>query len=310
MFGAHDFSHVHRNHFGPDMDPWLFADFLDRRHVVRGTAGADTLTGTTGDDLIRGHHGVDSMTGGDGNDIYVVNDSGDQVVETANHGTDTELSFVTRTLDANVENLVLSGSAAIDATGNALDNILVGNRGDNVLDGGTGADKLWGGRGDDTYIVNSTDDRVMESRHNGTDLVKASVDFTLGDDVENLELTGTAIHGTGNRLGNALLGNSRDNVLDGGAGRDTLDGGTGNDTLTGGRGADLFKWGAGDDHITDFHGDAGDRIDIDVAGVTSWAGLLSHASQVGMDVVITIGTAHLTLEGLHLSDLDANQFVF
>jgi hypothetical protein len=55
-------------------------------------------------------------------------------------GTDTVQSSVTFTLPDSVENLVLTGTSNIDATGNALNNSLTGNSGANVLTGSGGAD--------------------------------------------------------------------------------------------------------------------------------------------------------------------------
>ena len=58
----------------------------------------------------------------------MVDATGDVVTEQAGEGTDTVQSGVTYTLGANVENLTLTGTGAINATGNALDNTLTGNR--------------------------------------------------------------------------------------------------------------------------------------------------------------------------------------
>jgi Ca2+-binding RTX toxin-like protein len=175
------------------------------------------------------------LTGGAGDDSYVIG-TGDIVTEAASAGTDTVQSGITYTLGSNVENFTLTGTAAINGTGNALNNILTGNSAVNTLTGGAG---------DDTYVI-GTGDIVVEATSAGTDTVQSSITYTLGANVENLTLTGTtAINGTGNTLNNVLIGNSAANSLSGGAGNDTLDGLAGADTLTGGTGNDTYKLGLG-----------------------------------------------------------------
>ena len=103
-----------------------------------GLAGDDQLTGLAGADLLDGGTGADQLTGGTGSDTYVVDDAGDQVIELQNEGVDTVQSSVSYPLGWNVENLTLSGTAAIAGTGNELDNVLVGNSSANVMAGGVG----------------------------------------------------------------------------------------------------------------------------------------------------------------------------
>lgn len=197
-----------------------------------GSAGNDTLTGDAGGNTLDGGLGADTMTGRTGDDTYIVDNAGDVVNELPGGGFDTVKSSVTRTLEADVENLVLTGTGSINGTGNAQNNRLTGNSGNNVLDGGAGVDMLIGGAGNDTYIVDSESDSILEQVGGGiTDTVQSSVSFTLGSEIENLTLTGTDnIDATGNALANVLTGNAGDNFLDGNGGADTLIGGAGNDT--------------------------------------------------------------------------------
>ncbi|MBK6850104.1 MAG: putative Ig domain-containing protein [Burkholderiales bacterium] len=196
----------------------------DENNSLTGNGVANTLEGGLGNDTLDGGAGIDNLTGGDGDDTYIVDNSADIVTEAAGLGTgaDTVQSSATYTLSANVETLILTGSAAIDGTGNDLDNSITGNAGNNVLDGGLGLDTLIGGAGDDTYQVDSATDVISENVGEGTDTVVASVDFTLAAEVENLVLVGAANSGTGNALDNSLIGNLGADTLDGGAGVDTF----------------------------------------------------------------------------------------
>jgi len=179
---------------------------------LAGLAGDDQLTGLAGNDLLSGGTGADTLTGGLDDDTYLVDDVDDVVTELANEGIDTVQSAVTRTLDANVERLTLTGTAPINGTGNDLNNLLAGNSAANVLTGGLG---------NDTYVVGAGD-QVVELLGEGTDTVQASVNTTLGANVENLTVTGSAsVAGTGNELDNVLQADGSISVLAGGDGNDT-----------------------------------------------------------------------------------------
>ncbi|OBQ29546.1 MAG: furin, partial [Anabaena sp. MDT14b] len=161
--------------------------------------------------------------------------------------------------------LTLTETTAINGTGNALNNSITGNAADNVLtgglgndtlDGGAGADTMIGGLGNDSYYVDSTVDStadiIIENLNEGTDSVFSIINYTLGNNLENLTLTGTtAISGTGNALNNSITGNARANLLTGGLGNDTLNGGAGADTMIGGLGNDSYYVDSTADIITE-----------------------------------------------------------
>ena len=194
-----------------------------------GNGLANVLTGNSGDNALDGKAGADTMIGGLGNDTYVVDNTADAVNEDPGGGTDTVRTATSYTLGADLENLVLTGLADLNGTGNELANTLTGNAGANTLDGGAGNDVLSGGAGNDTYIVNTPADVVHEAAGGGIDTVISANSYTLSANVENLILT-TGINGNGNALDNSLYGDDNWNTLDGRAGADFMSGGNGNDT--------------------------------------------------------------------------------
>ena len=217
----------------------------------------DQLFGGGGNDLLDGGAGADLLAGGSGDDIYIVDNAADSIVEKAGEGNDTVKASVSFALADQVENLILTGSADINANGNQLDNHLTGNSGNNRLDGGAGADTMTGGSGNDIYLIDQADDKVIELTDGGNDTVITGLDYQLADHVENLILTGSAnLTGTGNALKNLISGNAGHNTLRGGDNDDTLIGNAGDDLLDGGSGNDLYLFNKGDglDRITDSGG--------------------------------------------------------
>jgi Ca2+-binding RTX toxin-like protein len=198
---------------------------------IFGHRSDQTLNGYGGNDTINAHTGNDVLNGGNGNDVLNGNDGNDTL------------------------------------NGNAGNDTLNGGKGKDTLDGGSGNDRMNGGAGNDTYVVGSATDAVTEAPDAGTDLVKSSVAYTLGQNVEKLTLTGSAdITGSGNGGDNTIEGNSGDNILHGKGGNDTLNGGAGSDTLIGGSGEDTLVW---DDADTSVSGGAGtDTLRLDGEDVT------------------------------------------
>ncbi|MFN5891677.1 MAG: lectin-like protein, partial [Dolichospermum sp.] len=226
-----------------------------------GNTRDNVITGNSASNILNGGAGRDTLIGGAGNDIYVVDTTTDTITESANAGTDTIQSSVSFSIAAlaNVENLTLTGTAAINGTGNALNNVITGNGANNTLNGGAG---------DDTYIftingIGLGRDTITDG--SGVDTISfagtsANIRLNLGtsfgqtvDANTNTKVVLTAdtienaIGGDGN---DRLIGNSLDNTLEGGLGNDILNGSTGNDFLFGGDGDDSLSGGDDDDYLT------------------------------------------------------------
>ncbi|MBF8672683.1 calcium-binding protein, partial [Pseudomonas putida] len=336
-------SNILSNLYYPPATPTEGTDVLNGNpgdDVLQGLGGNDTLFGNGGNDLLDGGTGADRLEGGTGNDTYVVDNLGDAVVEAANSGDDTVRASIDYTLGNNVERLILLGTAHLSGTGNTLANTLIGNSGNNQLDGGDGADilqggagndtmlggagndslsggdgndlldggagtdSLAGGAGDDLYLVAQAGDSVSESAGEGTDTVRASIAYTLGTNLENLELTGTAnLAGTGNDLDNRLTGNSGRNILNGGLGNDWLAGRQGNDTY-------VYGLNAGRDVIDNSGGLA---ADVDTLQLSSLNPADVRFLRSGNDLVmlVTSTLATLTVQGFYLGadfEIDRVQF--
>jgi Ca2+-binding RTX toxin-like protein len=127
----------------------------NQAEVLLGGSCSDSLNGGGGDDWLNGGAGGDILSGGSGNDTYVVDSRWDWVNEAYGEGNDTVIASISYVLGFNQENLYLSGSAHINATGNADANLLIGNAGNNTLAGRLGNDTLIGGDGQDVFVFDT-----------------------------------------------------------------------------------------------------------------------------------------------------------
>ena len=258
---------------------------------IQGGADADTITYALGD-------GADTIDGGSEVDVMNITDSagagmlnvtfGGGVLTGVAGGSLTSVESVNTDLGGGVNTLVYAATAAVtvnlganaasgfasianitnvtggtgndNLTGNAAVNQLNGGDGADTLNGAAGADVLIGGLGNDTYVVDNAGDAITENTGEGTDSVQASLDWTIGAQLENLTLT-AGTNGTGNALANVISGNTGANTLNGLDGNDTLNGGDGADTLVGGLGVDTLNGGAGDDVFDWVFGDGNGVID-------------------------------------------------
>ncbi len=241
------------------------------KDTLFGLAGDDTLDGGDNNDLIYGGAGADIVRGGDGGDTIYGGDGVDDV----NGGTGADKLYG----DAG-DDIIVGAMGNDYIYGGADNDTISGAEGNDYMDGGTGVDAMTGGIGNDVYIVDNLADTVTELLGEGSDIVRAFVTFTLGDNLETLQLQGTDdINGTGNALSNNLQGNAGNNTLSGGAGVDTINGNDGDDIIVGGLNNDLLRGGLGadtfrildesintavleTDTIYDFSTAEGDRLDL------------------------------------------------
>ena len=226
------------------------------------------MYGNGGDDTLNGGIGSDTLVGGLGNDTYIVDDLGDVVTEKAGEGTDIVQSSVTTTLGANVENLTLTGAAAIDGTGNGLGNILRGNGAANILSGLDGNDTLYAGNGDEAHGGVGNDTLYGENGfgnfaalygEDGDDVLTGGggLNYLVGGQGDDAITGGSGtnlIHGddengTGGGGNDTILCGSSYNYVWAGGGNDTVIGNTGNDYLQGQQGDDQLYGNGGDDHL-------------------------------------------------------------
>jgi Ca2+-binding RTX toxin-like protein len=250
-----------------------------------GNDQANLLWGMEGNDVINGGGGGDEIDGGDGIDTLSYEGSAEGVtvslIADTLSGDDGD-----NALDGRGGENTLYGYGGADGLWGGEDDdtlyggdgpdVLKGFGGNDVLDGGDEADQMWGGTGNDHYFVDDAADVVTEYAGEGIDTVNASINYTLGDEFENLVLLPGrgSLSGTGNDVDNAIIGNEGDNLLNGGGGVDTLkglggadflDGGTGADIMLGGEGYDIYFVDDAGDVVTEYAGEGFDMVETSVS---------------------------------------------
>jgi Ca2+-binding RTX toxin-like protein len=214
-------------------------DGFDDKDLLVGTAGQDVISAGLGNDTVQGLAGDDTLHGDDNSDLLYGGDGDDTLWGDA--GNDKLYG------ESGGDNL-LGGAGADYLYGGAASDSLDGGSDNDYLDGEAGDDTMVGGAGNDVFIVDSAADQTIEDLNGGSDIVRAGISWTLGANIETLQLQGSAhIDGTGNALANNLQGNDGNNVLSGGLGVDTINGGAGADRIVGGVGNDLLTGGTGAD---------------------------------------------------------------
>jgi Ca2+-binding RTX toxin-like protein len=263
----------------------------DATFTGTGNGLANRIQGGIGNDAIDGGAGADTMIGGIGNDRYVIDNVGDVVVEQASEGTDMVTASMSYVLGANVENLTLSGNAALNGTGNAVANIITGNNGANILRGAGGADTLNGGAGNDTAAFEQAVANYAID-HSGTAIIVSDLVGGEGTDtltaIETLSFLGSSY--------SVVTGTGAANVITGGAGSQAIFGLGGNDTINGGAGNDIVIGGLGNDNIS-MASDTGGRDFIDGGAGEDTFTLLTAAGAENF-VIYTRAAAQQAIAGL------------
>lgn len=265
----------------------------DRLVSVEGLVGSahnDFLSGDMANNIFRGGAGADLIDGGWGRD---------------------RASYASSSAAVDVDLTRTGGQIGGDAAGDVLRAIekltgsdhgdrLAGDAMDNEFSGGPGADII-DGRGGADFVD------YRGSTGIDVDLGRA---IQIGGHAEGDQLY--SIEGIrGSLYDDRLVGAAGDDHLIGDNGNDYLDGGDGDDKMWGGADADRFYFSAGHDVVTDFNGDAGDRIVITAQfqhpGNDTFTTLMDSAQEVAEGLRLFGATPDdtLLLVGLSKADLNA-----
>ncbi len=291
-----------------------------------GNADANVLTGGSGANVLNGGGGADTMIGGAGNDTFVVDNIGDQIVDSAGAFDLVQTTLSTYTLQAGIEGLAYIGGGDFTGTGTATSNSLTGGAGNDVLDGGGGDDALAGGAGDDRLIGGAGNNTFGGG--SGFDTIDYSSDPGA---IVGMDVNGHITNGYGGTDGtsgiervigsafNDLLtanaafasgvefdGNDGNDTLTGLGGNDTLHGDNGNDQLAGGGGNNALDGGAGIDTASYAAATGAIHVDLNdgVATANGFGGTDTIANIENVtgsdhdDVIVGTGLANTLIGGL------------
>ncbi|MBR0830454.1 VCBS domain-containing protein [Bradyrhizobium manausense] len=296
-------------------DASIGTDTLRSIEGIQGTTFADTFNAT-------GYGGLNALNVSDSNGNFNQFEGfgGDDVV-TGNGNTRIQFTNATAGVTINITAGTASGDASVGHDTLSGVNSANGSNFGDVYDAtgfigpnfsfnsfqGQGGDDLITGNGNTQIFFNNATAAVVVDLSAGT----ASGDASVGHDT----ITGGVNSVAGSNFNDTIVGSNVSNdFLSGNAGNDYLNGNLGNDFLSGGAGSDLFVYSglSNADVINDFNHAQGDMIEIaGVAGIASFADVLSHAAQVGINTVITFDAVNsLTLNNVTLASLTAADFVF
>lgn len=290
--------------------------------VINGGLGNDTLNGGEGNDTLNGDAGIDNMSGGAGDDTYIINLLTDVIADTSGNDTvKAEFSIDLSKQYADLENVTLLGKAAINATGDAGNNVLIGNIANNILNGGLGDDTLNGAEGNDLYIFGSGDEHALaeiqdsagtadELRFTGATITNAStatantLSLYAGDTGIEKVVIGTGLAAVAVSSATTALNVDASSVLQsisitGNAGVNALKGGEGNDTLLGGKGADVLVGNDGNDIL-----DGGTEADNMTGGAGNDTYIIDNIADT-IDEDSNTDTSDTVIYNMNVSNLTA-----
>ncbi len=262
-----------------------------------GNAGADLIVANAGNDTLTAGSGVATLVGGPGSDLFVLNNTADVVQDAYSSGNNTIESSASTSVAANVNTLLLSGTAALTGTGNSGNDLLEANSGNDTLVSGSGIDTLVGGVGSDTFVINNSADVLQDTNTGANNTLLAAVSYVLPSNFVSLTLIGSAnLTGTGNSLSDVITANSGNDTLVAGSGIATLVGGAGNDTFVINNSGDVVH-----DSLTGFSNTLQSSVStvlpINVNTLVLTASALKGTANSGADTLISATTGVNTLVG-------------